>query len=79
MGGERLNPGAGESPLMLADRFRTTAIALFAFAMTVLISRQIDTFNIQPEVLNIIHLVTVFMICLIIVVLVRAWIPKFQR
>lgn len=79
MGRERLNPGAGESPIMLADRFRTTAIALFAFAMTVLIRRQIDTFYVQPEVLHIINLATVFMICLAIVVLVRAWIPKFQR
>jgi hypothetical protein len=64
---------------MLADRFRTTAIALVALAMTVFIGRQIDTLNVPPEIGNIIKITTVFMLCLVIVVLVRAWIPKFQR
>jgi hypothetical protein len=64
---------------MLADRFRTTAIALVAFAMTVFIGRQIDTLNVPPEIGNIIKIATVFMLCLVIVILVRAWIPKFQH
>lgn len=63
---------------MLADRFKTTTIALIAFVMTVLISRQIDTLSIPPEILNILRIAIVFMICLVIVVLVRTWMPKFR-
>jgi hypothetical protein len=73
-----VKPRAGDSPMMLADRFRTTAIALLAFVMTVLIRRQIDTFYVPPEILNIINIATVFMMCLVVVVLVRAWLPKFR-
>ena len=64
---------------MLADRFKTTTIALIAFVMTVLISRQIDTLSFPPEILNILRIAIVFMICLVIVVLVRAWMPKFRN
>lgn len=64
---------------MLADRFKTTAVALVAFAMTVLIRRGLDSFTIPAEVLNVINIATVFMVCLIIVVIVRAWMPRFKR
>ena len=61
---------------MLADRFKTTAISLVAFALTVLLRRQLDSFNIPSEILNVINIATVFMVCLIIVVIVRAWMPR---
>jgi hypothetical protein len=56
---------------MLADRFKTTAIALVAFAMTILIRRGVDSFYVPPEILNIINIATVFMLCLVVVVIVR--------
>jgi len=74
--GEPLNPSTGSSSVMLADRFKTTAISLVAFALTVLMRRQLDSFNIPSEILNVINIATVFMVCLIIVVIVRAWMPR---
>ena len=64
---------------MLADRFKTTAIALVALAMTILIRRGVDSFYVSPDILNVINIATVFMLCLVIVVVVRAWMPRFKR
>jgi uncharacterized membrane protein len=61
---------------MLADRFKTTAIGLVAFALTVLIRRQVDALIIQADILNVINIATVFMVCFLIVIIVRAWIPR---
>ena len=61
---------------MLADRFRTTAVALVAFALTVLIRRQVDALIIPADILNMINIATVFMVCFLIVIIVRAWIPR---
>jgi len=61
---------------MLADRFRTTAVALVAFALTVLIRRQVDALIIPADILNVINIATVFMVCFLIVIIVRAWIPR---
>jgi hypothetical protein len=61
---------------MLADRFKTTAICLAAFVLTVLMRRQLDAFIIPAEILNVVNIVTVFMVCFIIVFLARAWIPR---
>ena len=65
--------------MMLADRFRTTAVSLFAFAMVVLIRRQIDGFYVPPEALNVVNIATVFVMCLIIVVVARTWMPSFRK
>lgn len=62
--------------MMLADRFKTTAIGLVAFALTVLIRRQVDALIIQADILNVINIATVFMVCFLIVIIVRAWIPR---
>jgi hypothetical protein len=64
---------------MLADRFKTTAIALVALVLTILIRRGVDLFYVPPEILNVINIATVFMLCLVIVVIVRAWMPRFKR
>jgi hypothetical protein len=61
---------------MLADRFKTTAIGLVAFALTVLIRRQVDALIIPADILNVINIATVFMVCFLIVIIVRAWIPR---
>lgn len=65
--------------MMLADRFKTTAIALVAFALTIIIRRGVDSFFVPPDILNIINIATVFMLCLVIVVITRTWIPRFKR
>ena len=62
--------------MMLADRFKTTAIGLVAFALTVLIRRQVDALIIPAGILNVINIATVFMVCFLIVIIVRAWIPR---
>jgi len=62
--------------VMLADRFKTTAIGLVAFALTVLIRRQVDALIIPADILNVINIATVFMVCFLIVIIVRAWIPR---
>lgn len=62
--------------MMLADRFKTTAIGLVAFALTVLIRRQVDALIIPADILNVINIATVFMVCFLIVIIVRAWIPR---
>jgi hypothetical protein len=64
---------------MLADRFKTTAIALIAFAMTILIRRGVDSFYVPPEILNVINIATIFMLCFVIVVIARVWMPRFKR
>ena len=76
MRGEPLNPYKWFSSVMLADRFKTTAICLAAFVLTVLMRRQLDAFTIPAEILNVVNIVTVFMVCFIIVFLARAWIPR---
>jgi hypothetical protein len=64
--------------MMLADRFRTTTVALVTLALVILIRRQIDSFYVPPDVLNIINIVTVFMLCLVVVVIARAWMPHYK-
>lgn len=61
--------------VMLADRLKRTAIAILALAVLVLIRRQIDSFYVPPDVLNIINIFTVVMFCVLIVVMARAWLP----
>ncbi len=65
--------------MMLADRFRTTAVSLFAFVMVILIRRQIDSFYVPPDILNVINIFTVVVMCAVIVIIVRAWMPHFKR
>jgi len=61
---------------MLADSFKTTAIGLIAFVFTVLIRRLVDSFTIPSAILNVINIVTVFVVCFIIVVIAKAWVPR---
>jgi hypothetical protein len=39
----------------------------------------VDSFFVPPDILNIINIATVFMLCLVIVVITRTWIPRFKR
>jgi hypothetical protein len=62
--------------LMLADRLKTTAIGLLALVVVLLIRRQVEPYSLSHEILNVINLATLFILCLIIVVIVRKWIPR---
>lgn len=73
---EPLNHQMGSSSVMLADSFKTTAIGLVAFAFTVLIRRLLDSFTIPSAILNVINIATVFVVCFIIVIIARAWVPR---
>ncbi len=64
---------------MLADRFKTTAVSLFAFAIIVLIRRQIDGFIVDPVILNFINVVTIAAMCFVIVMMARAWMPDTRN
>ena len=61
---------------MLADRLKTTAIGLLAVVVVSLFRRQIEPYSLPPELLNVINLATLFILCLIIVVTVRKWLPR---
>ena len=61
---------------MLADRLKTTGIGLLALVLMVLIRRGIESFALSPEMFNIINLATLFIVCLIIVIIVRKWLPR---
>ena len=65
--------------MMLASRLRTTAVALIAFVLVVLMRRTVDSFYVPPDFLNIINIATVVMMCLLVVVVVRAWLKYFSR
>jgi hypothetical protein len=60
---------------MLADRLKTTAVGLLALVLTVLIRRGLESFALAPEIFNIINLATLFILCLIIVIIVKKWLP----
>ncbi len=62
--------------MMLADRLKTTSVGLLALVLMVLIRRQIESLNFPSEILNIINLATLFILCLMIVVIVRKWLPR---
>ena len=61
---------------MLADRLKTTAVGLLTLVLVVLIRRQIESFTLPPEILNILNPATLFILCLIIVIIVRTWLPR---
>lgn len=61
---------------MLADRLKATAVGLLILVLMVLIRRQIESLNFPSEILNIINLATLFILCLMIVVIVRKWLPR---
>jgi hypothetical protein len=60
---------------MLADRLKRTAVAIVALAAVVLIRRQVDAFYFPPDVLNIVNIFTVVMLCVLIVIMARGWLP----
>ena len=74
--GEPLNTQKGSSSLMLADSFKTTAIGLVAFVLVVVMRRQLDAYAIPADILNVLNIATVFMVCFLIVIIARAWIPR---
>jgi uncharacterized membrane protein required for colicin V production len=53
---------------------KTTAIGFVALALVVIGRRLIEGFP-PSEFLHIINLATIFVLCLIIVVIARAWLP----
>jgi len=61
---------------MLADRLKTTAVGLLALVLMVLIRRVLESFALPPEILNMVNLATLFILCLIIVMIVRKWLPR---
>jgi len=61
---------------MLADRLKTTAVGLLILVLMVLIRRQLESFALTPETFNIINLATLFILCWIIVFIVRQWLPR---
>lgn len=61
---------------MLADRLKATAVGLLILVLMVMIRRQVESFALTPETFNIINLATLFIICLIIVFIVRQWLPR---
>jgi hypothetical protein len=60
--------------MTLTNRLKTTAVGVVALALVVIGRRLIEEFP-QSEVLHIINLATIFTLCLIIVVIVRVWLP----
>ena len=61
---------------MLADRLKTTAVGLLILVLMVMIRRQVESFALPPEKFNIINLATLFILCWIIVFIVRQWLPR---
>lgn len=61
---------------MLADRLKTTAAGLLILVLIALFRRQIESFALSTEILNIVNLATLFILCLIIVIIVRKWLPS---
>ena len=61
---------------MLADRLKTTAAGLLILVLIALFRRQIESFALSTEILNIVNLATLFILCLIIVMIVRKWLPR---
>jgi hypothetical protein len=58
----------------LIQRVRTTVMALIGLALTVMIRRQLDGFP-DPGVLNIFNIVTLFIVAVLMVMIVKAWLP----
>jgi len=58
----------------LFQRVRTTVMALIGLALTVLIRRQLDGFP-DPDILNIFNIVTLFISAVLMVIIVRVWMP----
>lgn len=63
---------------MLRDRLRTTAVGFFALLLIVFISRGADQL-LPAEFLTFTHPTTVVAICVIIVLIIRPWIPRGRR
>ena len=61
---------------MLADRLKTTAVGLLILVVVVLIRRQVESFALPAGILNVLNLATLFILCLIIVIIVRKWLPR---
>ena len=61
---------------MLADRLKTTAVGLLILVVVVLIRRQVESFTLPAGILNVLNLATLFILCLIIVIIVRKWLPR---
>ena len=61
---------------MLADRLKTTAVGLLALVLMVLIRRGLESFALSPEILNMVNLATLFILCFIIVIIIRKWLPR---
>jgi len=60
---------------MLQMRLRTTVVGVFAMAVVVLMRRQLDSFP-DPGILNIINIATLFILVLIIVSIIKVWLPR---
>jgi hypothetical protein len=58
----------------LIQRVRTTVMALIGLALTVMIRRQLDGFT-GPGVLNIFNIVTLFIVAVLMVMIIKAWLP----
>jgi hypothetical protein len=58
----------------LFQRVRTTVMALIGLALTVLIRRQLEGFP-DPDILNIFNIVTLFITAVLMVMIVKAWLP----
>ncbi len=64
--------------MVLKKRIWTTAVCIFALLLLTLISRGMDQL-LPPEALQVTHPATVVAICVIIVLMVRAWMPRGRR
>lgn len=60
--------------IVLIRRLRTTVVSVFAIALTVMMRRQIEGFP-DPAVLNVFNIATLFIVILLIVVIIKAWMP----
>lgn len=58
----------------LIQRVRTTVMALIGLALTVMIRRKLDGFP-DPGILNIFNIVTLFIVAVLMVMIVKAWLP----
>jgi len=58
----------------LIQRVRTTVMALIGLALTVMIRRQLDGFP-DLGILNIFNMVTLFIVAVLMVMIVKAWLP----
>ncbi len=61
--------------VMLADRLKTTAVTLLALVLLVFMRRQADALYVPPDMLNIINMFTVVVMCVLVVIIARAWLP----